>query len=68
MTGVKRLRVQHLLVQPVLVWDDGEELTPGPELNGLALPLSGVAGFVAGLPAEVELLQSRLLDAEPAQD
>jgi hypothetical protein len=64
----KRLRIQHLIVQPVLLWDDDEtgELSPGPELGPLALPLSQVEAFVSGLPAEVAALAVKLSEADPA--
>lgn len=63
-----KLRISHVIVQPVLVWDDGEELTPGPELGQIAVTLSKVAPFVGGLPAEVAALQEKLLaDVEVAE-
>jgi len=58
---MSKLRISHLVVQPVLAWDDGEELTPGPELAQIALPLSKVSGFIGALPAEVAALQEKLL-------
>lgn len=57
-----KLRIAHVIVQPVLVWDDGEELTAGPELGQLTLPVSKLAGFAESLPAEVEALQAKLAD------
>lgn len=55
-----KLRIAHLVIQPVLVWDDGEELTPGPELGQLALPLSKLEEFAGSLPAEVAALAAKL--------
>lgn len=55
-----KLRISHIVVQPVLVWDDGEELTPGPELGQIAVPLSKVLPFAEGLPGEVAELQAKL--------
>lgn len=57
---IRRLRVQQILVQPVLVWDDGEELTPAPGLQQLSVPLSQLARLVETLPAEVAAMQARL--------
>ena len=57
----RRLRIQSLLVTPVLVWDDGEELTPGPELGQISLPLSRLGEFAGSLPAEVAALEAKLL-------
>lgn len=62
--GHKRLRVQHILVQPVLVWDDGDELRAGPQLEAAALPLSQVAGEVAKIPGQLAALEAQLLAAE----
>jgi hypothetical protein len=36
----RRLRVLHVQVLPVLVWDDGEEITPGPETQPMVVPLA----------------------------
>lgn len=49
-----RLRVLHVIVQPVLVWDDGDEMAPGPEVPAQALSLSKVGAMLDGLPAEIE--------------
>lgn len=56
----RRLRIAHLVVQPVLVWDDAEEMEPGPTLNPVTLPLSKVAHLVETLPAEVAALAAQL--------
>lgn len=54
MTEKKRkLRISHVTVQAVLVWDDGEELTPGPEINPFAVTVSTATETLQGLPAEV---------------
>lgn len=50
----RRLRVAHVLVQPVLVWDDGEELSPGPEAAAISVPLSQMPGLPARLLADLE--------------
>ncbi|POH63969.1 hypothetical protein C3B59_10525 [Cryobacterium zongtaii] len=57
-----RLRIQSVIVTPVLVWDDGEELTPGPELGQISLTLSNLPMFAEGLPAEVAALAARLAE------
>jgi hypothetical protein len=37
----KKLRIVHVIVQPVLVWDDGEELSPfEQQVSPLQVPLS----------------------------
>ena len=59
-----KLRIAQLIVQPVLVWDNGEELTPGPELNQIAIPLSKLSELSESLPAEILALQEQLTKAE----
>lgn len=39
----RRLRVAHVIIQPVLVWDDGEELAPGPPVQPQTVPLTEVS-------------------------
>lgn len=56
----RRLRIAHLVVQPVLVWDDGEELLPGPGLDPAVMPLSHLAGFMESLPRKVAELAEQL--------
>ena len=36
----RRLRIAHIVVQAALVWDDGEELSPGPVTRPTTVPLS----------------------------
>lgn len=65
MGGEVKLRVLHVLVQPVLVWDDGVELEPGPQVDAVALPVSQLSGFVDGLSGEVEKLEQQLTQQQP---
>jgi len=58
----RKLRVSQVVIQPILVWDDGEELIPGPELQAVTLPLSEVAMFASSLPAEVAALNKKLVE------
>ena len=55
----KRLRISHVLVQPVVVWDDGDNLEPGPEVDALAVPYGQLAEFVTNLPEQVAALADR---------
>jgi len=55
----RRLRIQHLIVHTVLSWDDGAELTPGPEVKPVMLSLGQIADFASKLPAEVAALQAQ---------
>lgn len=49
----RRLRVLHVLIQPVLVWDDGETLTPGPLADPTPLLLPDLDGAAARIAADV---------------
>ena len=53
-----RLRVSHVIVQPVLVVDDGEELTAGPAAQQITLSLADLDGFADRLRADVAALNS----------
>lgn len=61
-----RLRLSHLIIQPVLVRDDGDELTPGPELATAQLPLSELPAFAEALPGVIAMLQAQL-DNQPTE-
>lgn len=63
----KRLRIAHVIVQPVLVWDADDELSPGPELSPVSVPLSQAKDMLAGLPDEVEKLVEQLERDEKAK-
>lgn len=58
MTG--RLRIAYIAVQPALVWDDGDQLVPGPEVDLLRLPLAQAQQVLAELPAHVERLAEQI--------
>jgi hypothetical protein len=55
-----KLRISHMVVQAVLVWDDGEELTPGPDVQPISLPLSQLGAFAETVPAEIAALAEKL--------
>lgn len=46
------IRILHVLVQPVLVEDDGE-LKPGPQTQPQTLTLSQLVEFAATLPEQI---------------
>lgn len=58
----RRLRIAQVVVTPVLMWDDGEELTPGPSLQPITVPLSGLAGLAERLPGEVAQIEAQQAD------
>lgn len=61
---MKRLRVAGFHVQPRLMWDDGEELTPGPAMGSVELSPSGLAEFAATWPEQFEAYKAQLAAAE----
>lgn len=50
----RKLRVLHVLVQPVLVWDDGQDLLAGPEVQPQALPLSAMPELPEQILAQIK--------------
>lgn len=66
--STRRLRVLHVIVQPVLVWDDGETLTPGPQASPVQLPVAEVATLAERLPAEIANLQAQADAAKAAAE
>lgn len=60
----RKLRVLHTVVQPVLVWDDGTDLTPGPAIDPVTLTLTALAEFVANLPEQIANLAEKLAEQE----
>lgn len=51
---MSRIRIAHLMVQPVLVIDDGEELTPGPQLESSSVTISQLEDYVLKLKEFIE--------------
>lgn len=43
------IRLAHLAIQPVLMHDDGEELTPGPQMEPGIVTVSQLDDYVAKL-------------------
>jgi hypothetical protein len=46
---MSKLRIAHLVIQPALVVDDGEELTPGPHLEAATVTISQLQDYVTKL-------------------
>lgn len=63
-----KLRISHVTITPHLVWDDGIELLPGPELQSFDAPTSKAIDVLSGLSKEVALLQSQLLSSQQQND
>lgn len=55
----RQLRIGSVVVQPVLVWDDGTELAPGPPIKALHLPLSEAREMLDQLPEQVAELAAQ---------
>ncbi|AZS07299.1 hypothetical protein PP505_gp29 [Gordonia phage Dorito] len=58
----RKLRLLHVAIQPVVVWDDGTELSAGPDLSPVVVPLSQAADILAALPAEVRNLAAQIAE------
>lgn len=68
----RKLRISHILVQPVIVWDDGEELSPGPATQPTQVKPSDLATLLPHVldqiaQAEAELLAQEAPD-EPTEE
>lgn len=53
-----RVRISHVVVQPVLVYDDGDELSPGPATQAFPVPLHNLGGLADRLRAEVAAMNA----------
>lgn len=60
----QRLRVSHVIIQPILVWDDGEELSPGPNAGPVQVPLSALAGMADQISKEIAEQEAQLLQGQ----
>lgn len=47
-------------MQPILVWDDGTELTAAPVVEAKALPVSALVEFAEALPEEVARIAAQI--------
>lgn len=59
----KRLRLLSFTVQPVVVWDDGTDLTPGPPMETLSLSLDGLRDMAERFPEQLQRLVETLPEA-----
>ena len=60
----RHLRIAHVIVQPVLVWDDGENLAPGPQCNPISVSVADLPGLPERLRADLEIAEQDAPDAE----
>lgn len=60
----KHLRIARIVVQPELVWDDGEELSAGPPIDSLSITLTQLREFAEALPGQVADMERQLLEAK----
>jgi hypothetical protein len=63
----RRLRVAFVAVQPELVWDDGEQFLPGPEVELMRLPLAQARQVLEELPVKIAALAEQIRQAEQAR-
>lgn len=64
----RRLRVAYISIQPALVWDDGDQLVPGPEVDLLRLPLGQAQQMLAELPTHVARLAEQITAGDDVPD
>lgn len=55
----RRLRLDHFVIQPVLRWDDGTELSAGPEIQPAALTLAGLQELIDNWPAKLAEIETQ---------
>ncbi len=55
-------RLLHIVVHPVLVDDDGENLTPGPPTQPQVLTLAQAVALLATLPEQIDALNTEVAD------
>lgn len=59
----KKLRVLNVMIQPILVWDDGEELTMfEQQIKPLQVPLSELSSLDSRFKEEVKTLEEQILN------
>lgn len=62
-----RLRLVHLVIQPVLMADDGEQLTP-VEAGQLVIPAADLDAFPAAFRAQLDEQEARLNQPQREDD
>lgn len=60
MSDDRRLRLQHFVVQPVFIWDDGEELSPGPAVEPQPLTLAGLNDLLETWTEKLSQIQAQV--------
>lgn len=60
----KRLRLMGITIKPSFVWDDGDTLEPGPDVEPVQLTREAAAEMIRDMDDHVAALESKTLDAE----
>lgn len=60
------VRLLHFVVQPVLVVDDGESLTPAPQVQPSTLSLAGLRDLVDRWPEHLAAIETQIEQGPPA--
>lgn len=63
----RRLRMSHVAIQVHLVWDDGEELVPGPSMQPMLLPPSLVDDYLTEVPNQLPRIEAELIVKDAAE-
>lgn len=56
---MSKARVLHVIVQPILVMDDGEELSPGPQFKPVIVRLAELDTIRAEIAEAVEAMNTQ---------
>lgn len=59
---MSRMRLIHLRIEPVLVIDDGDEFSPGPQLETVSVTPSQLGDYVARLREFINQLNETKTD------
>lgn len=65
---MRRLRVTHVTVQPHLVWDDGDNLSPGPTTQPVDVALADLPGVPASILAQLAGVETSENSEDPVSD
>lgn len=62
------VRLLHFVVQPVLVVDDGDEITPAPALQPNVLTLKGLRDMADRWPEHLAQMAAQIEAGAPPED
>lgn len=63
----KRLRVAGLVVTPILLWDDGETLSAGPQVQPIKVEPADLDVWPATFRTQLARLEAEILETDSAE-